>query len=97
MKMQVRHIHTLLQGTRFLGLGREIVAVSDSEDVTRRSTDYRSRSSAIESECIPAIFIHGPQRKGRNVILRSDLRRFQQGSSLSVAQTCHDDGCAKEK
>src|SRR5260370_21845794 len=58
MKMQTRQLHAGLHRTSLLGLGRKIVDVRDSENVTGGSTHHRSHLPAVESEGIPAIFIH---------------------------------------
>ncbi len=87
MKMQVRHIHAGIHGASLLGLGRKIVAVGDFEDVTWRSTDHRRRALTVERKRIPAVFIHCVQRERHNVILRSHLRRFRQGSTLGRTQS----------
>src|SRR6266478_8492447 len=71
VKMQVRHIHAGIHRTSLPGLGRKIVDVGNSENVTRGSTNDGSHRPTVECEGIPAIFIHCVKRKGYNVILRS--------------------------
>jgi len=88
MKMQVRHIHAGIHRTRLRGLGRKIVDVRDSENVAWGSTDHWSHGRTIESEGISPILIHRVQRKGYNVILRSNLRRLRQRNGLGAAQSC---------
>jgi hypothetical protein len=41
----------------------------------------------VESEGIPAIFIHGMEGKGYNVFLRSHLRRLRQRNSLDAVHS----------
>src|SRR2546422_416993 len=87
MKMQVRLVHTGTHRTGLPGVGRKIVDVGDSENVARGSTDYGSHPPTVESEGIPAIFIHCMQRKGYHVILRSHLWRLRQRNRLGAAQS----------
>src|SRR4030081_1202129 len=55
MKMQIRHVHAGIHRTSLRGLGRKIVDVRNSENVTGESTDHRSYLPPIESEGIPTI------------------------------------------
>src|SRR6202140_4699482 len=87
VKMQVRHVHAGIYCTTLRGLGGKLVDVRDFENDARGSTDHGSHIPAVESESIPAIFIHCMQREGYNAILRSNLRRLRQGNSLTPAQT----------
>src|SRR5229473_946804 len=86
--MQDLHVHAGIHCASLPGLGRKIVDVGNSENVTRGSTNDGSHRPTVECEGIPAIFIHCVQRKGYNVILRSYLRRVRQKNSLGVTQSC---------
>src|SRR5258707_3935545 len=88
MKMQVRHVHARIDRTRLPGLGGKIVAVRDFENVTRGCADHGSYLLTVESECIPAVFVHCMQRKGYNMILRLHLRMLRQQDSVREAQSC---------
>src|SRR5580692_4410727 len=59
MKMQIRHVHAGIYRTGFRRRRGQLVNISDSESVTRKSTDDRSYSFSLVSEGVPAIFIHG--------------------------------------
>ena len=85
MKVQVRHVHAGIHRTGLAGFGGKVVGVSDFESVPRTGSDYRSIRPAVESENVPAIFIHGTKRQGNDVILRAHLRRLRQHYSLDVA------------
>src|ERR1700680_4526285 len=87
MKMQVRHVHARVHRTSLAGLGRKVVDVGDSKNVARGSPDHRGDVRTIESEGIPAIFIHCMQRERYRMILCSHLRRIRQRSSLRAAQS----------
>jgi hypothetical protein len=63
----------------------KIIEVINFENVTRRNTNNRRHGRAIESECVPAVFIYGAKRERGNVVFRSDLRRFRQRSTLGPA------------
>src|SRR5580692_3739568 len=97
MKVQVRHVHAGIYRTSLRGLGGKIVDVSDAENITRGSTDHWSNRVTVESECIPAIFIHCMQRKRYHMILRLHLRRLRQRNSLGAAQSCEKYLRADEK
>jgi len=77
MKMQVRHVHTGIHCASLAGLGREIVDVGDSENVTWESTNRGSHASTIESEAIHAIHVYCMQRERYDLTLRSHLRRLR--------------------
>jgi hypothetical protein len=85
VKMQVRRIHARIHRTRLVGLRRKIVDVGDFENVTGGSADHRSYRITVESEGIPAIFVHCVERDRHNVILCSHLRGLWQGDRLGAA------------
>jgi hypothetical protein len=90
VKMQVRHIHAGIDCTCLQRLGRKIIDVSDFESIARGGADNGSDRLAIESECVPAILIHGVQREGYDVIPGSHLWRFRQGI-LRPRHSCEND------
>src|SRR5713226_1437951 len=77
MKVQVRHVHARVHRTSLAGLGRKIVDVGDSENVTRGNPDHRGDVRTVESEGIPVIFVNCMQCERYNMILRSHLRRLR--------------------
>src|SRR5271167_1138490 len=97
MKMQVRHVHARIHRTSLAGLGRKIIDVGDLENIPRGSTDHGGDARTVESEGIPAIFVHRMQRQRYNVPVRPYLRRFRQHGSLGPSQSLNQYLCTDEK
>src|SRR4029077_3423494 len=58
MKMQSRHVHAGIHRTSLRGLGGKVVDVPDSQNIAGGSPDHGGDARTVESEGIPAIFIH---------------------------------------
>src|SRR5271167_2393651 len=87
MKMQVRHVHTRIHRTSLAGRGRKLIDVGDFENVPRGSTNHGGDARTVESEGIPAIFVHCTQGERYFVLARSHLRRLRQRGCLGASQS----------
>src|SRR6267378_6188878 len=98
VEMQVRHIHARVHCAVLWRSPRKIVDIGDPENVTWGSADYGSHLLILESEGIPAIFIHCMQRKRYYVVPRLHLRRLRPSNSSDAAQRYEKyPGCNEEE